>query len=104
MTQYYNKLVRDEMPAIIRNAGKEAVVKTVDKGECLRLLDLKLQEEVNEYQESKSLEELADICEVIRAIADEKGVTWDELEKIRQRKLDERGGFKKRIVLIEVRG
>lgn len=102
MIKKYNKLVRDKIPEIIQKTGKKAVVNIADKQEYRKLLDAKLQEEVNEYQESKSLEELADICEVIHAIIEEKGIYWNELDKIRQCKYEDRGGFKNRVVLIEV--
>lgn len=69
----------------------------------LEMLDTKLNEELAEYQESKSLEELADLLEVIRAVAAARGWTWGQLEQIRQEKATKRGGFEKKILLKEVR-
>ena len=64
----YNKLVRDRIPEIIAADGKRCTVETLSDEEYLLLLDHKLDEELAEYQESKSLEELADLLEVIRAV------------------------------------
>lgn len=61
----------------------------------------KLQEEVGEFMESENEDELADILEVIDAIIEFKNFNKDEVEKIKKEKLDERGGFKRRIVLEE---
>ena len=66
------------------------------------MLDAKLNEELSEYHESKSLEELADLVEVIGAVVKARGYTWEQLTSIRKKKLSERGGFEKRILLVEV--
>ena len=98
----YNKLVRDCIPEIIKADGKTCVCETLSDEDYLRLLDTKLNEELAEYQESKSLEELADLLEVIRAVAVARGWTWGQLEQIRQEKAAQRGGFEKKILLKEV--
>lgn len=99
----YNKLVRDRIPEIIASDGKTCVCETLSDEDYLRLLDAKLTEELSEYQESRSLEELADLLEVLRAVAKARGWTWEELEQVRQDKAAERGGFEKKILLKEVR-
>ena len=43
------------------------------------MLDAKLDEELAEYQESKSLEELADLLEVMRAVV--KARSWSGSER-----------------------
>ncbi len=73
-----------------------------DRQLYLSLLDAKLNEEVAEYQESGSLEELAGILEVIRAVAAARGSSFDEVEAIRQAKREVRGGFEQRILLEDV--
>lgn len=98
----YNKLVRDRIPEIIASDGKTCVCETLSDEDYLRLLDAKLTEELSEYQESRSLEELADLLEVLRAVAKARGWTWEELEQARQDKAAKRGGFEKKIVLKEV--
>ncbi len=47
------------------------------------------------------MEELADLLEVIRAVAAARGSSIGEVERIRQEKAAERGGFEKRLLLIE---
>ena len=98
----YHKLVRDRIPEIIEADGKTCVCETLSDEEYIRLLDQKLNEELAEYQESKSLEELADLLEVMQAIVRARGWTLDELEQVRADKAAERGGFAKKILLKEV--
>ena len=100
-TKYY-KLVRDRIPEIIGASGKRCVCSTLSDEEYLAKLDEKLNEELAEYQESKSMEELADLLEVIRAVAVARGSSMDEVESIRRDKAAKRGGFVKRILLSEV--
>ena len=64
-------------------------------------MEKKLSEEVVEYQNSKNPEELADILEVVYRIAKLRGISKEELEKIRIKKLEERGGFEKNLFLID---
>lgn len=95
----YQKLVRDRIPEIIEAAGKKPVTHILDEASYLAELDRKLNEECAEYQESKSMEELADMLEVMYAIADARGYSVAELEAVRQKKAAERGGFRERIYL-----
>lgn len=98
----YHKLVRDRIPEIIEADGKTCVCETLSDEVYIRLLDQKLNEELAEYQESKSLEELADLLEVMQAVVRARGWTLDELEQVRADKAVERGGFTKKILLKEV--
>ena len=98
----YNKLVRDRIPEIIEASGKRCVCATLSDEEYLARLDEKLNEELAEYQESKSMEELADLLEVIRAVAAARGSSVEEVETIRRDKVAKRGGFEKKILLTEV--
>ena len=68
----------------------------------LEMLDAKLNEELSEYQESKSLEEPADLLEIMRTVVNARGWTWEQLEQIRQEKAAKRVGFEKKILLKEV--
>ena len=101
MKSFY-KLVRDRIPEIIEADGKTCVYETLSDEEYIRLLDQKLNEELAEYQESKSMEELADLLEVMWAVVRARGWTLDELEQVRTDKAAERGGFTKKILLKEV--
>lgn len=98
----YNKLVRDKIPKIIESSGKACNIETLTDEKYIAMLDEKLNEELAEYQESKSLEELADLLEVMGAVVKARGYSWDELTKVRKKKLEERGGFEKKILLKEV--
>lgn len=99
----YNKLVRDKIPEIIvADNGKTCVTRIMEDDEYLETLNIKMQEELKEYLESGEVEELADLEEVLRAILDVKGVSYEEFEKIRKAKVDERGAFKKKIFLESV--
>ena len=98
----YNKLIRDKIPEIIEADGKDYRVRKLDDDEYLKSLNAKLQEELDEYQESGKVEELADLLEIIYAILDHKGISRDKLEVIRRRKQQERGGFEKKLFLIGV--
>lgn len=95
----YHKMVRDRIPEVIARDGKKAVWHTVDRQEAMEFLTKKLREEAEEYAASREAEELADVLEVVRALAAEQGVSWDELERIRENKHLQRGGFQQRIVL-----
>ena len=101
-TIVYNKLVRDKIPEIIEKDGKTCTCSILSDEEYLKKLDEKLGEELAEYQESKSMEELADLLEVMHAVAAARGSSMEEVEKIRQEKARKRGGFEKKILLEKV--
>lgn len=98
----YDKLIRDKIPEIIEANGRKAVVEILDNERFKEYIDNKLVEELKEYQESDSIEELADLVEVVYALLDYKGVSREQFEKVRIAKAEERGTFKKRILLKEV--
>ena len=100
MTKYH-KAVRDKIPEIIKKDGYTCNVKTLSDEKFLVEIEKKLSEEIVEYQNDKKPEELADIIEVIYRIAKLKGISKEELEKIRVKKIEERGGFEKNLFLIE---
>lgn len=99
----HDKLVRDRIPEIIAQSGRRCSVRTLAGEDYLARLDAKLNEETAEYQQSKSIEELADILEVVYAIACARGSSVNELERVRAEKAERRGGFECRILLIDVR-
>ncbi|MEK6938017.1 MAG: nucleoside triphosphate pyrophosphohydrolase [Nanoarchaeota archaeon] len=98
----YDKIVRDRIPEIIRGQGKVSVTYIAEPEEAYHKLKSKLEEEIAEFQGSNNPEELADLLEVIYALADYLGLSKEKLEEIRGKKCLERGGFKERIVLTEV--
>lgn len=94
------KLVRDKIPEIIRARGDTGPSSRVaGRGEYRALLARKLQEETAEYVSAPAIEELADIMEVVYALAEEFGCSREELERIRREKEKTRGGFRARIVM-----
>ena len=101
-TKTYHKLIRDYIPEIINADGKICVCETLSDEDYIYLLDQKLNEELAEYQESKSLEELADLLEVMQTVVKARGWTLEELEQVRANKAAKRGGFEKKILLKEV--
>ncbi len=98
----YNKLVRDKIPEIIENEGKTCTISILSEADYIKMLDAKLDEELAEYHRDGSIEELADLMEVIYSVANAKGCSENELEKIRIEKASKRGSFDKKILLIEV--
>lgn len=102
----YNKLVRDRIPFIITSQGKECRTRILNAEEYEIELKTKLREESAEYfkadHNNDALEELADMLEVIRALAEAHGSDWAELESIRAEKAEARGGFQERVYLIDV--
>ena len=99
MTEY-NKLVRDKIPEIIEAHGEVPVIRVLGQDEYIRSLRMKLSEETAEYLESGEAEELADIMEVVYALAAASGTSREELEAIRLQKRESRGGFDKRLLLV----
>lgn len=98
----YNKLVRDKIPDIIIADNCTPITRILNDDEYLSELNTKLKEELNEYLESGSVEELADMMEVILGILDSKGVSFNEFEDVRKQKVLKRGAFNKKIFLEKV--
>ena len=94
-----NKLVRDNIPSIIQNRGQKVKTRILDDNEYKLELNKKLQEEVNEFFQDDNCEELADILEVVYALAAIKGSSYTQLEDLRLEKSHERGGFQEKIFL-----
>ena len=98
-----NKLVRDKIPEIIKlNEGKRSITHVANDEEYWRKIKEKLQEEVKEFLESEAMEECVDILEVIDAICDYKNFSKEKLIALKSKKYEERGGFKKRIILEKI--
>ena len=102
MTIIHNKLVRDKIPQIIEQSGKICVTRILSDEEYAAALNAKLQEELNEYLADGSMEELADLLEVMMAAAKARGHDFSEVEAIRRKKAEKRGRFNDRIYLESV--
>lgn len=96
----YNKAIRDKIPEIIQKDGKSCDFKQLSDDEFLVQLEKKLYEEIEEYTQSKSIEELADLLEIIERIAELKGTTVSKLYEIKNQKIEKRGKFEKNLFLI----
>ncbi|MEK9131481.1 MAG: nucleoside triphosphate pyrophosphohydrolase [Patescibacteria group bacterium] len=94
------KLIRDNIPRIAKAKGETIITRTASKTELWALLQAKLKEEVHEYLDNPSPEELADIMEVVHALSRIHRLSPKKLEHLRKKKARKRGAFKKRIVLI----
>jgi predicted house-cleaning noncanonical NTP pyrophosphatase (MazG superfamily) len=97
----YNKLVRDSIPQHIKARGETVRTHIADDAEYWTKLKEKLLEEAGEFNKDESVEELADLFEVIDAIIEYKKFDKDEVEKVKKSKLEKKGGFKNRIILDE---
>ena len=104
-TATMGKLVRDNIPARIRESEEQGMTKVMPPAQVKKFLVGKLVEEALEYRESKTskdrLEELADAFEIIRALTESNGTTIKELIQAADKKRDKVGGFKDGIVLLE---
>ena len=98
----YDKLIRDRIPEIIEKNGQTARIRRLSNEEYLVKLDEKLDEELAEYHADGSVEELADLLEVIYAAARARGCTAEKLDEIRREKVEKRGVFEEKLLLEEV--
>ncbi len=103
MKKVFNKLVRDNIPDIIKENNEIPVTKILSDEEYKKELLKKLLEEANEVNNSKTkgelLEELADVFEVLMSLAKLEGEKLDTIIDIAKQKRLKRGGFSKRIFL-----
>ena len=102
MEKIFNKLVRDKIPEIIEANGEVAKCRVLDKKEFKAELEKKLFEEYNEVLESagnERVEELADMLEIIKALAEVEGLSIERVLSVAEEKAKKRGAFEKRIFL-----
>ena len=99
-----NKLVRDRIPAIPTQQGRQARTRQLTPDEFGAALREKLLEEDAECAAAETpgeiAEECADVLEVIAALAAASGISWDEVSTVRERKARERSAFRDRLLLI----
>jgi len=103
MKYIYNKLVRDKIPENINSMeGRKCNYKILNNYDYLKELDNKLFEEAHEFAEEHSIEELADLMEVIFAIMKNNNISIEDVENARKIKNSKKGSFNDKIYLIDV--
>ena len=105
MERIYNKLVKDKIKNIIKEKGEKTIVRIKDKIEYKNELEKKLYEEYKEVIEStgdERVEELADMLEVIRALANLENKNLNDVIAIADKKNEKRGAFEEKIFLEKV--
>ncbi len=103
MKYVYNKLVRDYIPENLNQApGKSATYRMLGEEEYIVELNKKLLEEANEFVVENAIEELADMFEVIQSIMKVRKICYEDVKKVQDKKRKEKGGFDKRVYLIDV--
>ncbi|MCH7322615.1 nucleoside triphosphate pyrophosphohydrolase [Solibacillus sp. MA9] len=102
----YNKLVRDKILEIIEADELAYNARKLEHNELLYEVKAKMIEEAKEFHTAntthESVEELADVLELVHTALSALGVTFEELEVVRQQKKEKRGGFEKAIYLVDV--
>ncbi|UFI00286.1 nucleoside triphosphate pyrophosphohydrolase [Bacillus toyonensis] len=98
--------MRNKIPQIIKINGKTPTTRILSEDEYIKEICKKTEEELNEYLEATTkehkLEELSDLLELINALAEHEVTTLEEINEIRKKKVEERGGFSNRVFLIGV--
>ena len=98
------KLVRDNIPEIIRSSGNEPNIRIAADDELKSLLGAKLHEEVQELltasKKEDIIEEICDVLEVLSVISSSNGIDTTELFERADIKRKANGSFLNKIVLI----
>lgn len=106
MAKEYNKLVRDLIPEIILDKGERPITRVLSDEEYKTELETKLGEEYHEVLGTENstdrIEELADMLEVIMALAAVEGKSLDDVVEVANQKRLKRGGFERKIYLERV--
>ena len=105
MDRVYNKLVRDKIPDIIKDNKEIPITRVLDNNEYKEELEKKLFEECNEVvmsSGSSRIEELADVLEVVKALAELEDKSLDDVNCACSKR-EKRGAFEKRIFLEKVK-
>ena len=105
MEKVYNKLVRDNIPNIIKSNGEIPIIRILDNDEYKKELENKLYEEYQEVlnsSEDDRIEELADMLEIIKALANLENKTLNDVILVAEQNSKKRGAFDEKIYLEKV--
>ncbi len=98
-----NQLVRDKTPEIMLNEGKKIEVRTARGREYEYMLAKKLETDVQEFlMDRKNVDKIAEIEEVLRCLADVNEIDWEKMEDVREKKVQSRGSFRRKIIIEKV--
>jgi predicted house-cleaning noncanonical NTP pyrophosphatase (MazG superfamily) len=102
-----NTLIRDNVPAIMSQEGKTCRTAHLDDEKYMQLLNALFLEEVKRYvdqdtSDTRDVEGLADIGEVMHAILAFKGIPVEEFQKVRVQRFEELGGYYDRVFLKDI--
>lgn len=96
-----DKLIRDNLPELMRDQGIRVHEEVMDSCQYIDALKAKLFEEAEEIRQTSNpdelVEELADALEVIQSLAKASGISTQQLEKVRLDKRKLKGGFDQKI-------
>ena len=102
MEKIYNKLVRDKIPEIIKRDNELPITKILNDEDYKKALEDKLYEEYREVLNATGndrIEELADMLEIIKALAELENKKLTDVIEAAKKKTKKRGAFNKRIYL-----
>lgn len=102
MKRIYNKLVRDNIPQLIKESGRDCSSRILNEKEYYDALLDKIVEEIEEYRISGNEEELADVYEVLDCLVQLKEYEPMHIDYLQLIRREKRGSFKDRVLLIDV--
>lgn len=102
MEKQYDKLVRDNIPNIIKSQGNVPIIRILSDDEYITYLNRKLKEETNEYLGNNCIEELCDILEVVEAISTTMKFSDEDIKTVKEEKVQKNRAFKNKILLEEI--
>ena len=102
MRRSYNKLVRDNMPRLIKESGRECSYRIMNDREYFEALLDKVVEEIEEYRTSGNEEEIADVYEVMDCLVQFKEYEPMHIDYLRLIRKEARGSYKDRVLLLDV--
>lgn len=104
MKKEYNKLIRDNIPEVIKKSGKEYEIKRLSNDELETYVKTKVNEEIEELltatERDDVVNEFADVYEILEKLMEVKNIKFEEIKKAKDHKNNKRGAFKKNLCLL----